>query len=492
MNKLILLFFISGAFSVLFMSSCRKFNFIEDSNAKVLLSRDSIMFDTVFTTMGSATRSFKIYNPFDDFIRIDKIEIERLSGNQFRMNVDGQSGTFFESIEIAPGDSLYVFVNVTINPDDPVSVSPFIIQDYIRISNGTSVQRVLIEAWGQNANYFPGKGNRKNIALLTCNMGILSWDDPKPYVVHGVLIVDSCTIHIPAGQRVYVFGGLANFEGVFYGDGQIQFLSQGKLHAEGTPDNRIIIEGTRLEPEYRDDWGQWERIHFSQGSRGNIISYTDIRDGNVGLYLDSLASVSLRGVKLYNNSTHNLLTRHAEVTAENCIFHTSGDVNVSLNYGGKYEFNYCTLVNYRSGRQSLSANNFLCISEFCNQWLDNPLDVSFTNSIITGSMTEPILFLNRSANPVSDFDVRLNHTLYKADELTEEVAFAHIFRNCNQCFTAAPSETIFLFPDTLDFRLDTLSVARDRGTPLPSIQTDLFGKSRNPVTPDVGSYEFVD
>lgn len=492
MTEKLLLFFITGVSFALFTGSCRKFSFTEDPSAQVLLSRDSILFDTVFTTIGSATRSFKIYNPFDEFISIDKIEIERLSGNQFQMNVDGQSGTSFENVEIAPGDSLYVFVNVTVNPDEPVSVSPFIIRDYIRISNGTSSQRVLIEAWGQNANYFPGRENRRNIALLTCGMGTVSWDDPKPYVIHGVLLVDSCTIHIPAGQRVYIFGGIANFEGLFYGDGQIQFLSHGRLHAEGTPENRIIMEGTRLEPEYRDQWGQWERIQFSSGSKGNIIRYTDIRDGNVGLFVDSLASVSLSGVRIYNNSTHNLLTKHAEVTADNCIFHTSGDVNVSLNFGGKYEFNYCTLVNYRVGRQSLSVNNFLCVSEFCRDWLNNPLEVSFTNSIITGSQTDPVLFQNRSSDPVNHFKVRLNHTLYRANELLEEADFNHIFHACDNCFTAAPGETIFLSPDTLDFRLDTLSVARDKGIPLPGINTDILGRHRDAVTPDLGSYEFIE
>lgn len=488
----IFLLFIISICIVIFTSSCRKFNFIDDANASIEVSRDSILFDTVFTTMGSATRSFKIYNPYEEFLRLDKVELERVAGNQFQMNVDGQSGTVFENIEIAPGDSVYVFVNVTINPDLPISESPFIIQDHVKITNGTSVQRILVEAWGQNANYFPGKSNRKNIALLTCNMGTLSWDDPKPYVIHGVLLVDSCTIHIPAGQRVYIFGGIANFGGSFYGDGQIQFFQNGKLIADGSPDNRIIIEGTRLEPEYRDDWGQWERIQFSPGSTGNSIRYTDIRDGNIGLFVDSLASLRLEGVKVYNNSTHNLLARHGEVIAENCIFHTSGDVNVSLNFGGNYDFKYCTLVNHKVGRQSLTANNFLCIADFCNEWLDNPLTLNFTNSIITGSSAEPIQLQDLSETPTTSLDVNLDHTLYKLSNSQSENNFAHIFQDCNNCYPSEPNDTIFLYPDSLDFRLDTMSIARDRGRLIPSISTDILGQSRDMLTPDLGCYEFIE
>ena len=47
--------------------------FITESSAKLEFSTDTLRFDTVFTTLGSATRDIKIYNPHKQPILIDKI-----------------------------------------------------------------------------------------------------------------------------------------------------------------------------------------------------------------------------------------------------------------------------------------------------------------------------------------------------------------------------------------------------------------------------------
>ena len=73
-------------------AACRRISFIEDSGAKLTFSRDTVKFDTVFTTVGSATRSFKIYNPYNENIRISSIELMGGEPSNFRMNVDGQIG----------------------------------------------------------------------------------------------------------------------------------------------------------------------------------------------------------------------------------------------------------------------------------------------------------------------------------------------------------------------------------------------------------------
>lgn len=47
-------------------------SFYERPDALVEFSRDTVRFDTVFTTVGSATRSFKIKNPFNDRLLISR------------------------------------------------------------------------------------------------------------------------------------------------------------------------------------------------------------------------------------------------------------------------------------------------------------------------------------------------------------------------------------------------------------------------------------
>ena len=49
----------------------------------------------------------------------------------FRINVDGITGNIAKDVEIAGKDSLYIFAEVTIDPDAPLSNSPFVIEDYL-------------------------------------------------------------------------------------------------------------------------------------------------------------------------------------------------------------------------------------------------------------------------------------------------------------------------------------------------------------------------
>ena len=77
------------------------------------------------------------------------------SSSAYKMNVDGTSGTQFNNIEIEANDSLYVFVQVNINPN--ANNLPFIVRDSIQISYNGNNRLVQLEAWGQNAHFFRNK-----------------------------------------------------------------------------------------------------------------------------------------------------------------------------------------------------------------------------------------------------------------------------------------------------------------------------------------------
>ncbi len=49
--------------------------FVEDPDAKLAFTVDTLFFDTVFTTIGTVTKSFRIKNPNNQFIRIDEISL---------------------------------------------------------------------------------------------------------------------------------------------------------------------------------------------------------------------------------------------------------------------------------------------------------------------------------------------------------------------------------------------------------------------------------
>jgi len=55
------------------LSSCNKQVLLSKSN--LTFSTDTLVFDTVFTTVGSTTKSFKIYNPDERSLKIEEIEL---------------------------------------------------------------------------------------------------------------------------------------------------------------------------------------------------------------------------------------------------------------------------------------------------------------------------------------------------------------------------------------------------------------------------------
>ena len=101
--------------AIMGLTSCHKD--ISDENANVEFSTTQVTFDTVFTTVGSATKNFRIYNPHNFDIKVD-IDLARGAQSQFSINVDGQAGYSFSDVEIPAKDSIFVHVKVNVNPND--------------------------------------------------------------------------------------------------------------------------------------------------------------------------------------------------------------------------------------------------------------------------------------------------------------------------------------------------------------------------------------
>jgi hypothetical protein len=103
-------------FILLTTFSCRKDEIITDSSAKLSFSTDTLIVDTVFSTIGSTTRRIVVYNRNNQRINISTIAVAGGLNSQFRINVDGVSGNQHQNVEIEANDSLFIFVEVTIDP----------------------------------------------------------------------------------------------------------------------------------------------------------------------------------------------------------------------------------------------------------------------------------------------------------------------------------------------------------------------------------------
>ncbi|MFN0214033.1 MAG: right-handed parallel beta-helix repeat-containing protein [Saprospiraceae bacterium] len=476
----------------LFLAFCQKENFTSDSADKLEFSTDTLRFDTVFTQLGSATRYFKIYNRHNKSIRISKIYLENGANSRFNLNVDGISGDEQENLEIAPNDSMYVFAEVTINPND--DSSPFIIGENVFFETNGNLQKVVLEAFGQNANYFPSRFGAGGAVGFGCNGAEIVWDDPKPYVIYGILVIDSCTLRIAKGTRVYVHGGLGKFlddEGMIqrYNDGFIAFVGQGKLIVDGTLDAPVIFEGDRLEPEFDEEPGQWTGLWLQSGTTGHRLEHCIIRNSIIGVRVDSAADLSLRNTQIYNTASSGLIGIHAKITAENCLFHSNTGYGIQLEYGGEYDFKYCTVASYGVDGEALRMGNALCLDETCANFVSNKLHARFQNSILFGSRSDQITLFDRLDDP-SQFDYQLKNCIVRVRDLIKETAYPDFLDHCQPCINADGQDTIFLNINKYNFRLDTLhSIANRFAIPVSGIDLDLDGKMRDAVMPDAGCFE---
>lgn len=476
----------------LFFTFCQKEKFTSDPADKLEFSADTLRFDTVFTQLGSATRFFKIYNRHKESIRISKIYLESGPNSRFNLNVDGISGDEQENLEIAPNDSMYVFAEVTVNPND--DSSPFVIGENVVFETNGNLQKVALEAFGQNAIYLPSRFSAGGVAGYGCDGGEWVWDDPKPYVIYGILVIDSCTVRIPKGTRVYVHGGLGKFvddEGLTqrYNDGFIAFVGQGKLIVEGTQEEPVIFEGDRLEPEFDDEAGQWTGLWLQSGTTGHRIEHCIVRNSIIGVRVDSAAELTLRNTQIYNTASSGLIGVHAKISAENCLFHSNTGYGIQLEYGGEYQFNYCTVASYGVDGEALRMGNALCLDESCGLFVANKLLARFQNCILMGSRSDQITLFDRLDDP-SQFDYQLNNCIVRVKDLIKDTAYPDFLDHCQPCINATSQDTIFVDLNKRDFHLDTLhSIANRYAVPLPGITTDLDGKMRDGVMPDVGCFE---
>ncbi len=465
--------------------------FTTDASKKLTFSTDTLRFDTVFTQVGSATRLIKLYNPNKEWIRVSKVYVEGNAGSIFNINVDGVPGNA-ENIEIAPNDSLYVFARVTINPNQPLSASPFVIEDKIIVETNGNKQSVLLEAWGQNANYIPNRFFKGKLAKLSDDQ---TWDDPKPYIIYGVLFVDACTLTIPAGAKIYVHGGITKNKELkaTYNDGFLWAINGGTIKVKGTADKPVIFQTDRLEKEFDKVPAQWFGIRLGENSHGEF-SYTTIKNSLVGIYAEKDADLKMDNCRIYNVGSSGLAAVHATLDVSNTLIHSSGSNAVILTYGGNYTFTHCTIAAYGTESSALSMDNVTCLKKDgngnCIEFDGNLLNSNFENCIIYGSHKDEIQLLDAKDILANAFEYQFTNCVVRVDELLGVKYHPDFLTNhCKDCINATSVSKLFKDENKDDYHLDSLSVAKDKALPNALFPKDLDGVERVGL-PDIGCFEF--
>ncbi len=222
-----ILFFI-GIFAAII--SCEKYELNRSSDARLEFSIDTVFFDTIFTTIGSATRRFRIYNNDKQPIEVSSIVLAGGAQSVFRLNIDGYASHQVSNIEIPPEDSLFIFVEVTLDPNNMDSILR--IQDSIVFLTNGNVQDVDLVAWGQDVHLLSGD------TLQTS-----TWINDKPYLILDYIMVDSLqTLTLEEGVRIHMHR-------------DAWMIVKGTLLANGSLEQPIVIQGDRLEYLYDNGEG---------------------------------------------------------------------------------------------------------------------------------------------------------------------------------------------------------------------------------------------
>jgi hypothetical protein len=455
---------------LLFLVSCNKERYITSPDVSLHFSVDTLYFDTIFTTIGSTTRSFTVHNTYDRTLRIREVRLAGGESSPFRLNVDGVHGTLVQDVEILPHDSIYVFVEVTI---DPLGNNlPLLVHDSVVFVTNGSLQDLDLVAWGQDVHLIDGE-----------ILGTQNWPADKPYlVVHSMMVDTNAVLTIEKGVLVY-----SHFGSTIY--------VAGRLIVEGTREEPVIFSGDRLEQMYEDIPGQWSGIYFLNGSSGNRLENVEIKNGIYGLHLgnfyadDPPPDLFLHNVVVMHMNWAGISSVGAKIMAENCLVADCGFFGLSLTTGGDYRFIHCSVVNYWNWSNRSTPS--VLVSDYYNLndtviFRGELVRADFLNTIIYGDKEEEFVVAPWEVG--GKLNYLLDHVLLR-EKNTEEldtVRYRKVWLNQDPGFVSVWE---------YDFHLDSLAFARNRGAATYGqlVPFDLEGHDRMAdQEPDLGAYEWVD
>ncbi len=453
--------------------SCEKER-VGDSNGRILsFSADTIAFDTIFTSIGSPTKNLRVYNSSNDRIIVSSIRLGGGTNSGFKLNVNGEASIEVFNVEIPAHDSIFIFIEATLNNGSAQQV--MVAEDSILFRINSKEQKVRLLAWGQD------------FKLIKAEMvKTTTWTKEKPYLVFNYAFVDSTQVlTINPGCTIYFHKNAGLF-------------IKGTLLVGGTIEEPVVFKGDRLESSYVNLPDQWNGIKLLSGSHNNLINHSIIKNANIGLQVGNIekegfASVELANTRIENMSWSGIWAMKSKIYAYNCVIANVGYYNTALLLGGDYQFYHTTFTN-NSGNTSnqllntetLTISNYLVNSANGAKYVGDLTQAIFGNCIISGSNADELkISLDKQGKSNYQFD----HCLIQISDtfkLQNPDRFLSLIRNI---------KPRFINPQKGIYELDTLSVAKDSGKEsfVKIVPYDLKGTDRSTdMGPDLGAFERVE
>lgn len=450
------------------LSSCKKDSFITSPDARLRITADSLKYDTVFTTTGSITKSFKIINENNQKLKLSRVKLMGGTASAFKLNINGSAVTETNNIELAANDSIYVFVSVSINPN--TANLPFIISDSILINYNGNNRFVQLQAYGQNAIFLTNN-------IITGNV---TWSNALPIVILKSIRVDTtATLTLQSGTRIYCHA-------------DAPFIVDGTLIINGTKNNEVIFTGDRLDNDYKDLPASWPGIYLREFSKNNVFKFAIIKNAYqavvaTGPSVNANSKIILQQCIIDNAYDAGILAANTSLQANNSLISNCGS-NVALIYGGDYIFTNCTIASY-SNTYITHKNPVLSVSNFVTQGgttITDNLNAVFRNNIFwadtSGFVNNEVVVNKQGSNP---FSVLFEKNIYRVKTDPANSTLTNNIKNLDPLF-----DTIDITKRLYDFRITKNAAAPgiNQGVPTTFLK-DLDDKNRNIGLPDLGCYE---
>lgn len=460
--------------------------FTTDPTATIAFSQDTISFDTLFSRTISTTQRFCVYNHGSKSLRLSTVTLASGGTSGFMINVDGQSGDNIQDVAIGDGDSIFVFVKVLLSAQQ--STTPVLCSDDIifRLESGQE-SKVHLQASGQDCEVKTAYTFTSDTTLTSVGLPIVVFDS--------LVVAPTATLTLQEGTTLYFHNGAT-------------LIVHGSLRVNGKADSPVIFRGDRLDRmftylPYDRLENQWGGITLTPSSHDNHIDHADIHSSSSGLLCQRPSdSLSVTNTVIHNIGGYGLYLEDCRATIANTQVSNCRYDCVNI-VGGSTLFYHCTLAQFCPW--TADRGSALTISDFTYTATESQPNSSATESEPTIVPIERAHFYNCLVTGYANDEV---YASFKEEKEDRQVRFHHCVlltdvkdpTYFDTCVSDSPDsityrDTHFRTFDThaflYDFRLDSLSTARAKGSPDYSrlFPTDPDGNERGD-RPDAGCYQY--
>ena len=424
-------FFFFICISAVLLTACKDDDTFSTDRSNVLsFSVDTVMIDTLFSTVPSSTYGFWVRNNSGDGIRIQTVRLERGGQSGFRVNVDG---TFLDpvayNLEVRKGDSLVVFVEVTTS--ETGKPEPQLIEDNLLFTLESGVvQKMNLRTWSWDA---------EKISSLRINADT-TIESSRPIIVYDSIVVENGAVLKLQNTQMYFHDGA-------------QMIVRGSLQADS-----CLFRGDRL--DYMFDYlpydrvsGQWRGIQLLHPSQGNVLTDCEIRNAEDGICCD-LTELVMTNCVVHNCKGFGIEGRNSDITLDYCQI-TNCLSDCLLADGGVVSVSHTTLAQF----YPFSANRGAALRFSTGQ---SGLTFDCANTLVTGYKPD-VVFAEKNDTTLA-FDFVFENCLLRTDSVEASEQFKDIIWETPKDSVEGTKHFRKIDGDKLyyDFTIDSISPAFSR------------------------------